>query len=136
MTTKTYLITNYYSCIFIFMFLVCAYTYNFSHIYVKTVHKLLYTDYIYILYIYSIFYYIYYYLYTYLTNRWRKYFATVVGAYNLYITEIYIFLYNICENHDVLSFFVEAVGLSIRLEVEIISGLAHFPPKERRPIQF
>ena len=74
------------------------------------------------------------YIYTYLTNRWRKYFATVVGAYNLYITEIYIFYTIYVKIIDVLSFFVEAVGLSIRLEVAIISGLAHFPPKERKPI--
>ena len=60
-----------------------------------------------------------------------------MGAYNLAIAEKdnnYI-LYNICENHDVLSFSVEAVGFSIRLEIAILSGLAHFPPKERRPIQ-
>ena len=58
-------------------------------------------------------------------------------AYNLAITEKDIFyIYNICKNHDVLRFFVEAVGFSIRLEIAIISGRAPFPPNERRPIRY
>ena len=71
---------------------------------------------------------LYDYLCTYLTNGWWKYFSTVVGAYNLAIAEKdnKNVLYNICENHDVLSFSVEAVGFSIRLKIAILSGLAHF----------